>query len=100
MDGRARSDELLRGSFASVEVHAAFTEAQLVLTDKSRLCCCHRVGERWAKAVDASLQENAATLAGQLLSQISMFRLNAKHLEIWFDDGSTWERSFRAQNSP
>jgi hypothetical protein len=74
MDDQTRSDEGLRANFVSLDVNADFTEAQLVLNDQSRLCFCHRVGERWAEAMDGNLQENAATLAGQLLSQILMFR--------------------------
>ena len=82
MENPARSAELLRGSFAAVEVNSDFTEARVVLNDKSRLCFCHRVGERWVRAVNGSSQDNAASQAGQMLPQISMFRLNAKHLEI------------------
>ena len=95
MDGQTRSGDSLDGVFTSIEVNADCTEGQLVLNDGSQLCFCHRVGERWARAVNSQSQEDAATLAGQLLAQIKMFRLNAKHLEIWFVDGSSWEKVLR-----
>jgi hypothetical protein len=61
------------------------------LWDESRLCFCHRVGERWAKAVGPDGREESGGLAAQLLSAMAMFRLNAKHLDIHFADGSRWE---------
>jgi hypothetical protein len=81
--------ELLRDSFVSLEVNADFTEAVVLLRDDSRLCFCHRVGERWAKAVGGD-----AALAGRVLSLIGLFRLNAKHLDVQFQDGSCWEERF------
>ena len=47
------SEEEFRESFASVEVSADFTFAVLTMRDGSRLSFCHRVGERWARAVGA-----------------------------------------------
>jgi hypothetical protein len=82
-------EELLRSCFVSVEVNKDFTEAVLVMRDRSRLCFCHRVGERWAKAVDAGE-------AGQVLSLIAQFRLNTRHLDVQFQDGSRWEARFNA----
>jgi hypothetical protein len=90
-----RSDEKLRRSLASYEVNGAFTEAVLHLCDGSRLCFCHRVGERWAKAVGPETREAEGGLANELLAAVAMFRLNAKHLDIEFSDGSRWEKSFR-----
>jgi hypothetical protein len=87
------SEELLGQSAGALEVNERFTEAVVRLHDGSRLCFCHRVGERWAKAV-AGAAGGAASLADQILSGMSLFRLNAKHLEIWFADGSRWETRF------
>ncbi len=84
--------ERLTAAEASLVVANAFTEAVVSLHDGSRLCFCHQVGARWAKAVGPDGREDAHGLAGELLSAIQMFRLNAKHLEIRFNDGSTWER--------
>jgi hypothetical protein len=75
--------EMLQQAFASLEVDSAHTEAVLLLRDGSRLCFCHRVGERWAKA--------GGPTAEQVLARMALFRLNAKHLVVQFDDGSEWE---------
>jgi hypothetical protein len=85
----------LRVAAQSVQVNCDFTEAVVHLSDGSRLCFCHRVGERWAKAVGAENQEQAGGLAEGLLGQMALFRLNGKHLDIEFSDGSRWEKSFR-----
>jgi hypothetical protein len=84
------AEEIFRGSFVSLEVNADFTEAVLRMRDGSRLCFCHRVGQRWAKAVAVG----GADLAGQLLPLIALFRLNAWHLDVQFHDGSRWEARF------
>src|SRR5262245_14926014 len=89
------SEEVLRGSFASLEVSRDFTEAVLAMTDGSRLCFCHRVGERWAKAVGAAGGREDDGLAGRVLPLIALFRLNARHLEVQFHDGTRWEARFR-----
>ena len=68
-----------------------FTEAVLTMRDGSRLCFRHCVGERWAKATGSG----EAALAGQLLPLIGTFRLNGKHLDIQFADGSRWEMRLR-----
>ena len=94
------SAETLRTSLLTVEVDEAFTEAVLRLHDNSRLCFCHRVDERWAKSVAADGREDEAGLAGELLSVITMFRLNAKHLDIQFQDGSRWDESLRDFDHP
>ena len=72
------------------ETDARFTEAAVVLRDGSVLYFCHRVGERWAKAVGPD--GDAGGHAEELLDALQMFRLNAKHLDLRFDDGSRWER--------
>jgi len=87
-------DELFRRSFQSIEVNDAFTEAVIHMDDGSRLCFCHKVGERWAKAEGSDPGEDPS-LAGKVLNRIAMFRLNGKHLDIQFQDGSRWEMRFR-----
>ncbi len=94
------SAQTLRTSLLTVEVDGAFTEAVLRLRDNSRLCFCHRVNERWAKSVGADGQEDQAGLAGELLSVITMFRLNAKHLDIQFQDGSRWDETLHDFDRP
>lgn len=85
------SQEILSRDLLSALVNDNFTEAVLRLRDESRLCFCHRVGERWAKAVGPEGREEEAGGAGELLAAVAMFRLNAKHLDIQFNDGSQWE---------
>ena len=87
------SEEQLRSELLAVEVNEDFTEAVMQFHDNSRLCFCHRVSERWAKSVGPVQRENEAGLAGELLSAITMFRLNAKHLDIQFQDGSRWDEA-------
>ena len=82
-------EEVLRDSFVSIKTDARFTEAVVAIRDGSVLYFCHRVGERWAKAVGPKGNEGGCSQ--ELLDAIRMFRLNAKHLEILFDDGSCWE---------
>lgn len=85
------SEEEFRRAFTSLEGKEDFTEAVLTMRDGSRLCFCHRVGERWAKATGGS---EAGGVAGLLLPLIGMFRLNGKHLDIQFQDGGRWEARF------
>lgn len=80
--------------FLSLEVNSDYTEATVQLRDASRLTFCHRVGERWARALGATGVEDAATLAATVLQGISQFRLNGKHLDVFFADGSRWEYRF------
>jgi len=86
-----KSDETLSTALVSVEFNENFTEAVLHLQDRSRLCFCHRVDERWAKAVGPQGREQEGGKAEQLLSAIRMFRLNRKHLDIQFEDASRWD---------
>jgi hypothetical protein len=83
--------QTLRQSLDRSAVNAEFSEALLTLRDGSRLCFCHRVGERWAKAVGPQGREAEPRLAGELLAEVTRFRLNAKHLDIEFADGSRWD---------
>jgi hypothetical protein len=87
------SDAFLRETLRAVEVNDDFTEAVLQLKDASRLCFCHRVGERWAKSVGPEGREEDGGDADTLVSAITMFRLNRKHLDIQFEDGSRWDES-------
>lgn len=87
--------DLLRHAFVSVQTDAAFSEAVVVLRDGSRLYFCHRVDERWAKAIGPEGEKHVSGTAGAVLNGISLFRLNAKHLDIHFTDGSRWEHLFR-----
>jgi hypothetical protein len=90
------SAENLNGALVSAEANETFSEAVLRLQDKSRLCFCHRVGQRWAKAVGPVGREEEGGHAAQLLSLMTTFRLNAKHLDIQFADGSRWEEQLGA----
>ena len=92
------SEETLRRSLLTVVVNENFSEAVIRFRDNSRLCFCHRVGARWAKAVYPGQREAEAGQAGELLSAISMFRLNAKHLDIQFEDGSRWDEALQEFN--
>jgi hypothetical protein len=91
MEFSVTSSEYLRNALVKAEANETFTEAVLSLGDGSRLCFCHRVGQRWAKAVGPGGSEEIGGLAAQLLPAMTMFRLNAKHLDIQFADGSRWE---------
>src|SRR5438067_2455298 len=88
-------DQLLRECFVSLEVNEGFTESILAMRDRSRLCFCHRVSERWVKALAADPAGSEPNLASRVLSLISLFRLNAKHLDIQFRDGSRWELNIK-----
>ena len=87
--------EKLQSSLSSAQVNEDFTEAVLRLGDGTRLCFCHRVDERWAKAVGPERAESEAGLAGEFLSAIQQFRLNARHLDIFFEDASRWDEPLR-----
>ena len=90
-DATSNRARILRQALDRAEANAEFSEAVLSLRDGSQLCFCHRVNERWAKAVGPERREEEPGLAGELLAAVQMFRLNAKHLDIQFDDGSRWE---------
>jgi len=86
-------EEALRRAFVSLEVNDDFSEAALQMRDGSRLCFRHRVDERWVRAQGAATNGDT-NLTVAILATIARFRLNAKHLEIWFEDGGRWEASF------
>jgi hypothetical protein len=87
-------EELLANSFVSLQADSMFSEAVLLLRDDSRLCFCHRVRERWTKAVGPDRAPQEAGTAGEVLALIARFRLNAKHLDVAFVDGTRWELRF------
>ena len=91
-------EQLLRDALQKLEVSDDFAEAVLTLRDGTRLCFCHRVGERWAKAVGPGSQEDKGGSAGGALALVAMFRLNGKHLDIQFVDGSRWEYRFKKKD--
>jgi hypothetical protein len=94
-------EEILRCVFVGLEVDDAFSEATLMMRDRTRLVLRHRVGERWARATGPDETPSEAGLAGQVLTTIAQFRLNGKHLDVQFQDGSRWEARFgRAPRRP
>lgn len=63
-----------------------FTQAILVFTDDSRLFFQHSSrADRWARASAAD------SMADGCCQAIHQFRLNAKHLQLYFADGSDLE---------
>jgi hypothetical protein len=83
------SADVLRRAFRALKVNGDFSEAVVVFDDDSRLDFLHRVGERTAKATGGD-----ATVAAETLARIVLFRLNARHLDVQFSDGSRWETLF------
>jgi hypothetical protein len=81
--------DTLRGMFLGLEVNEVRTEATLQLRDGSRLHFRHRVDQRQAEATGDDV-----SAAGQVLARIAMFRLNRRHLDIHFADGTRWETLF------
>ena len=94
------SQQTLTQALTGVVANADYSEAVLRLADGSRLCFCHRVDERWAKALGPEGREDQAGVAGELLAVIVMFRLNAKHLDIQFEDGSRWDHQLQELSHP
>lgn len=87
----SHADEL-NGCIRSTQMNDDFSEAVLTLIDGSLLCFCHRVGERYTKAFPGREADASNGHAERLMSLIEMFRLNAKHLDIHFQDASRWDR--------
>ena len=68
------------------EVNAAFNQATLHFPDGSQLQFEHTSrSNRWARASADS------TIADDICRSIQQFRLNAKHLQLFFEDGSDAE---------
>ena len=74
-------------------VNAAFNRATLDFNDGSSLRFEHTSrSNRWARASSES------TIADEVCRSIYQFRLNAKHLQVFFEDGTNAE--FFATPSP
>lgn len=83
---RGAMADLTRESAARYVVNSEFTEATLVFRDGSFLQFVHRSrDERWARP---SADE---TIAGTICRALRQFRLNAKHLQLFFEDGTDIE---------
>ena len=75
-----------RDSVTGYVVNPEFTEARLLFTDGSFLEFLHKArDQRWARP---SADD---TIAGQICRALRQFRLNAKHLQLFFDDGDEVE---------
>ena len=92
------SQKHLQRSLSGVEVNHRFTEAVMRFTDGRHLAYSHRVDERWVKAIRHDHYELNTSIAEQLLTDISQFRLNAKHLDIQFQDGSRWDETLSVRH--
>ena len=67
-------------------VNAVFNHAALEFSDGSHLEFEHSTrANRWARA------SADATIADEVCRSIFQFRLNAKHLQLFFEDGSNVE---------
>ena len=63
-----------------------FTEATLFFKDGSSLSFVHKArDQRWARP------STDDTIAGQICRALQQFRLNAKHLQLFFEDKSEIE---------
>ena len=83
---RAVYSELARVSATDYIVNSEFTEGTLFFNDQSFLQFVHKArDERWARP---SADDSAA---GTVCRALSQFRLNAKHLQLFFEDGSDAE---------
>jgi hypothetical protein len=78
--------EMARHQVTNYAANAAFTRAVLSFIDGSSLEFEHSSREnRWAKA------STDASMADQVCKSLYQFRLNAKHLQLFFQDGSDVE---------
>ena len=67
-------------------VNPGFTEAELHFKDGSHLRFEHSSrNNRWARASEDG------TVADKICRSLSQFRLNAKHLQLFFEDGTDAE---------
>lgn len=95
----AHQNQEFAQAFATLQTNDTYCEAVVTLHDGSRLCFIHTVEKRQALSVGPEGQESDHRAAGKLLTTIKMFRLNSKHLEIWFQDASRWEMQPDRQGS-
>ena len=78
--------EFTRQAVTRYVANAEFNEAALYFTDGSFLQFVHKgLNERWARP---SADD---TLAGQVCRALRLFRLNAKHLQLYFEEGGDVE---------
>ena len=78
--------EYARKNVTRYAPNPAFTRATLDFSDGSSLQFEHTSRDnRWARA------SADATMADELCRSIRQFRLNAKHLQLFFEDGSNVE---------
>ena len=78
--------EIVRNQVEKYVVNATYTRATLICVDGSSLEFEHSSRQnRWARA-SAEL-----TMADQICRSLYQFRLNAKHLQLFFQDGSDAE---------
>ena len=81
-----RLADFTRESATRYVVNAEFNEAAVYFRDGSFLQFVHKARDvRWARP---STDE---TMAGQVCRALSQFRLNARHLQLFFQDGSDVE---------
>jgi len=78
--------ELTRTAADRIDVNAAFNEAVVYFRDGSHLRFRHASrDDRWAHASASD------TTADKVCQSLEQFRLNAKHLQMFFSDGSDAE---------
>ena len=78
--------ELIHEQADRYVVNAAFNQAVLFFKDGSYLQFEHTSRDnRWARA------SAEGTMADKMCQSLRQFRLNAKHLQLFFDDGSEKE---------
>jgi hypothetical protein len=78
--------DLALGNVTDYIANAEFNEASLFFRDGSFLQFVHKArSERWARP------STDDTLAGEVCRGLRQFRLNAKHLQLFFDDGTDAE---------
>lgn len=78
--------DIARNQVVRYSANRENTQAILVFNDESRLLFEHTSREnRWAKA------SREASLADRCCRLLQQFRLNAKHLQLYFIDGSDVE---------
>jgi hypothetical protein len=78
--------DFTRDNMIRYVANAEFTEAMVYFRDGSFLQFVHKTrDERWARP---SADD---TTAGRVCRALRLFRLNAKHLQLFFEDGSDVE---------
>lgn len=79
-------DEVTRTNAVELSANQGFTRAVLTFDDGSHIRFEHSSRQnRWAQASDDG------TIADKICLALSQFRLNAKHLQLFFEDGTDVE---------